>query len=356
MRRAATVLILGDPGPLRDEILLRKEIDVVWSESFADARELLAVYDVDACIIAREFERAEGYERFRDALGAVPCLVQRRPGLRGAGPEAQEPVLHFLARHTGLVFARFPRVDLQVPVTLEAFGEKHELLTHNLSVSGVAVADAPDLPAGTRVELCIELPEAPVYLIARVVRTCGRGELRTVGLSFTDLHEGVRRRLARAVEDAMPRDGQEPRLFGELEVPLPDVRRVGGPSRARVEAPPAVERAPLAMRRVREPEPAPGELPDWFDGLGEDLTELERLAALGLDAPEWAHRVLRLRIELARARSRSPGGLPLALRDEAYRTFAGLEEQTMDAPLEVREQVSSLRASLLRDVLGDPVR
>ncbi|MEL6188528.1 MAG: hypothetical protein AAFU79_28225, partial [Myxococcota bacterium] len=78
-------------------------------------------------------------------------------------------------------------------------------------------------------------------------------------------------------------------------------------------------------------------------------------AALGNEAPEWAHRVLRLRIEIARARADDTGSLPPALLDEAYRTCAGLEEETQDAPIVVRQQVSTIRASLLRDVLGEAI-
>lgn len=368
MRSAATVLVLGDPGSIRDELLLRREIDVIWSASFDDALSLLRVYAVDACIVAPEFERLSGYEPFRAAIAGVPCLVRSaadEPAPRLAWPgDEVEPVLAFLARHTGLVFARYPRAPVRLPVCVEMHGEQHELETLNLSVSGVAIRGFPRVSAGTRAELCLELPDRPLYLLARVVRLLEQdGELQA-GLTFTDLGEVARAALSRYVDEALPDVGGEGRLFGDLEVPLPRPRKVAGIT-LELEAPTGRltplglevgAMGPPAIRQITETQNLSGALvPPWFDHLSEDLSDIERLAALGGDAPEWAHRVLRLRIGLARARAHAPGEIPPTLLDEAYRTFAGLEAETADAPLQVRQQVSSIRASLLRDVLGEAI-
>ena len=363
MRRAAAVLVLGDLGAIRDELLLRPEVDVIWSASFDDALDLLRVYRVEACIIAPEFEALSGFEGFRGGLGGVPVLVHR-PGRRAAMPggwcEDVEEVLAFLARHTGLVFARYPRAAVELPVTIEAQGARSEARTLNLSVSGMAVRGFPDVPEGARVEVCLELPDQPVYLLARVVRVQDVDGARQAGLSFTDLGEAPRAALARCVEATLCEGASEGRLFGELEVPLPRLRVIETrPDASRDLSPPlsdegggmAVSAPPV--RTVGEPSAGTDNLPPWFEYLSEDISDVERLAAIGADAPEWAHRVLRLRISLARARAAEPGEVPLALLDEAYRTFAGLEVETADAPAEVQRQVSSIRASLFRDVLGE---
>lgn len=366
MRKAATVLVLGDPGPTRDELLLRSEIDVVWSESFRDALELLRVYRVEACIVAPSFERMEGYEPFRAQMGNIPCLVRTSvPRDAHACPTGYEPdvepVLAFLARHTGLVFARYPRAQVSLPVEVDVQGERFQLETTNLSVSGVAIDGFPPVAPGTRAELCLDLPERPIYLLARVVRIFEVNGTYQVGLSFTDLTEGPRASIAAYVENMLPADAADERLFGELEIPMPRLRTVTAMAAETGEicsraAAPMVASLPESPQ-MRRPRPSHGLtnnlVPVWFDQLSEDLSEVERTAALGGDAPEWAHRVLRLRIELARARADTMGEVPPALLDEAYRTFAGLEEETQDAPLMVRQQVSSIRASLLRDVLGE---
>lgn len=356
MRKAATVLVLGDPGPVRDEILLRREIDVVWSDSFDDALELLEVYRVEACIVAPAFETYGGYAAFRARLGNVPCLVRRGAEVVAEDADDSEPFLRFLARHTGLVFARYPRVALEVPVTVEVHRRKHHLVTTNLSVSGVAIHGFPPTPPDTRVELCLDLPERPLYLLARVVRCFGRGDEVQAGLSFTDLGEKPRAVIARAVDEVMAPERETALLFGELEIPTPDPRHLGEVvTMPRMRVMRADTGGPRMRTLTRAETQTCDTLPDWFGGLEEELTDVERLAALGMEAPEWAHRVLRLRIELARVRADIHGEVPLALRDEAYRTFVGIGEETADAPAEVREQVSSIRASLLRDVLGESV-
>ncbi|MEO1230161.1 MAG: PilZ domain-containing protein [Myxococcota bacterium] len=376
MRKAATVLVLGDPGPIRDELLLRSEIDVVWSVSFRDALELLRVYRVEACILSPEFEQLPGYQPFREVLGQVPCLVQGpvdEPLPAPPGPdelsvwahEDVEPVLAFLARHTGLVFARYPRAPVRLSVEVGVHGETYALETTNLSVSGVAIDSFPDVEPSTRVELCLDLPERPVYLLARVVRLIENDGRRQAGLSFTDLSENLRAAIASCVDEALPADAPEERLFGELEIPLPRPRPVSGRETTELElvsitsppeAGPCSEIPGSLMRNIAGPTGLTDNLvPTWFEHLTEDLTNIERAAALGNEAPEWAHRVLRLRIEIARARADDTGSLPPALLDEAYRTCAGLEEETQDAPIVVRQQVSTIRASLLRDVLGEAI-
>lgn len=367
--RAATVLVLGDPGAIRDELLLRGEIDVVWSASFTDAMELLQVYRVDACIIAPEFERFRGYESFREALRDIPCLVRSANPNRNArtalwsGTDV-EPVLAFLARHTGLVFARYPRASVDFPVTAEVHSEQYHLRSINLSVSGIAVESFPvGIEPGTRVELCVDLPAKPIYLLSRVVRVLvGANGRRQAGLTFTDLQEGPRAILARAVEEALPDGEEDTRLFGALEIPMPRPRRI-------TDAEPSLDIETPSVRRWRYPDSEPpdgpllrtlsetqglsGSLPNWFEHLVDELSDVEKRAAVGGEAPEWAHRVLKLRIDLARARAGETGEVPPALLDEAYQTFAGLEQETADAPLQLKEQVSSIRASLLRDVLAE---
>ncbi len=357
MRKAATILVLGDPGALRDELLLRPEVDVVWASSFEDALELLAIYPVDACVLTPPFEAAPGHGRFRAASAGTPCLVHR-PRFRRQGspwPEDVETALGFLARHTGLAFARYPRVPLRLPVTAGLHGQTYELETRNLSVSGVAIADFPDAPSGTRAELCIELASGPLYVLARLTRRIRTGHAVRAGLSFTDLGEGPRARIVDEVAAALPPWRDHARLFGELEVPVPASRPI---ERTEADLPwelglaDTVDLACPAPRPISDTQGLGPPDPTWFSQLSEDLSASERLAAFGGDAPAWAHRVLQLRIAIARARSSETGPLPAVLLDETYRLFAGLEAEVQSAPAQVREEVSSIRASLLRDVLG----
>lgn len=360
MRKAATVLVLGDPGPVRDELLLRREIDVIWSASFEDALQLVRVYRIEACILAPAFESVDGYEQFRAAIGDVPFLVTRptQPASTTLTAPDVEPVLRFLAQQTGLVFARYPRAPLELPVTLEARGQAWERQTLNLSVSGVAIRDFPEVEAGARVEMCIELPQRPVFLLGRVVRLLERSGTRVAGLTFTDLSEPLRMELSRAVEECICGEDGPPRLFGELEIPMPRTLLATGYT---------VDTDPTpVLPRVVEPDmtpPLPRQLadhasvsidliPDWIAQLSDEMSASERLAATGGDAPDWAHRVLSLRLRLARARARKTGDVPPALVDETYRLFSGLEKETWDAPAKEREEVSTIRAALLRDVLG----
>ncbi len=367
MTKAATVLVLGDPGPVRDELLLRREIDVIWAASFEDALMLANVYRLEACIVAPIFQRRPEFETFRREMGQVPCLV-RAPSQRSAKERSLNPhyneeiesVLNFLARHTGLLFARYPRADLCLPVTVEVAAEQWELETINISVSGLAIRGFPEVENGMRVELCIDF-ERPLYLLARVVRTYQQDGENYAGLTFTDLGEMQRAVISRAVEEAIAEDDSvdelEQELFGDLGLDeLLKPRALG--SADPIEFPTGSifddschsEALPNIRQLAQGAEPT-CDMPEWLCHLTEDLTAIENAAALGGEAPDWAHRVLKLRISLARARADETENIPSSLVDEAYQMFAGLPEETQDAAPEIQQQVSSIRASLLRDVL-----
>ena len=362
--KAATVLVLGDPGPARDELLLRCEIDVIWGGCLSDALELLRIYRIEACILAPEFRGLLGHPAFRVALGEVAVMLWS-----GAWDEV-DTLLAFLAETTGLFFARYPRASINLPVMVEVHGDQFQLETINLSVSGVAIKGFPSVSPGTRVELCIDLPDRSVYLLARVVRHFMTPAGRQAGLTFTDLGEGVRASLARTVELNLAATSDEPSFIGELNVPVPSLRTMAQrvdfdeSDSSLLYHPPlrawwTASVTPPTMRTVSDSSDIWTRdcAPEWFEHMSEGLSEAERMAAIGGEAPEWAHRVLRLRISLARARSRTPTrDLPPELLSEAYQMVNGLELETTDAPLEVQEQVSSIRASLLRDVLGENSR
>lgn len=350
-------MVLGDPGPVRDELLLRAEVDVIWSACHEDTLELIKNYTIDACIVAAKFQSLLGKDEFREAIKIIPVMVWHRDAYD------VDTVLGFLARSTGLIFARYPRVALKLPVTLGVHGDQYHLETDNLSVSGVAISHFPNLAAGTRVELCLELPSRPIYLLARVARVYEGPAGRQGGLTFTDLGEGLRAALTQVVDERLSESQDLPSFIGDQFISMPLLRQVvDQESREWMQqngslATPSLSISydGLTMRTISDGKSASCELlPDWFEHLQGELSDPERLAACGGDAPHWAHRVLQLRISLARARSRTPtNDVPPTLIDEAYRMFAGIEQETMDAPFEVREQVSSIRASLLKDVLGE---
>ncbi|MBX2810499.1 MAG: PilZ domain-containing protein [Myxococcales bacterium] len=364
-KKAATALVLGDPGPARDELLLRGEIDVIWSASLDDTLEILKVYTIDACIVSSHYQPFLTDVRFLQATEKVPVL------LWSDGSSDVESVMRFLANSTGLLFVRYPRAPICLPVTIGVHGEQFHLETINLSVSGMAVNHFPALAPGTRAELCLELPDYPVYLLARVVRVFESEEGRQAGLSFTDLGESLRATLANLVEEFLPTKVDDPSFIGDwcLSVPLP--RRVIDGDAQGVDREPGVacgaaeeiesfmtlsgddDLSAPSMRLIDEESAMSVDvMPEWFEYLHHEMSAPEKLAACGKDAPNWAHEVLRFRISLARARATLPTrDVPPTMVDEAYQMFSGIEQETMDAPYEVREQVSSLRASLLRDIL-----
>lgn len=364
MSKAATILVLGDPGPFRKELLIHKEIEVIWASSPEDAAQILADTTIDACIVAPEFR--DRVDVLKTDLIHVPCIA-----LQPTNREAQRPdfasvvevekvdsLVALLSEHTGLQFARYPRADVLAPVTLQHNGRVHHLDSIDLSLSGIAIAAFPPAQVGTRFELILDVGERSLHLTARVVRWFEHQGQRAAGLTFVDVTESQREVIGAAVKKVLQWGGDDrlsaDTLFGDLglENLEPQALRTLD----------VANKVPAFVLRTQDLEiPRLCQLldgeeilaPDWLGELAEDLTAVEAAAARGRPCPAWAHRVLRLRLHLAHAKSTTrKDKIPSSLLDEAYRVFESLRDEGVGQSGSMVAQIGRIRAALLRNIVS----
>lgn len=364
LSKAATVLVLGDPGPFRKELLVHKEIDVLWASEVVDAKKILATTSVDACIVSPDLhEQIPGLESH---LVHVPCIAlcstderNTRPNFRSVVEVEQvDSLVALLSEHTGLQFARYPRAEVSAPVVVRHGGNTHRLESIDLSLSGIAIARFPAAQIGTRVGLTLELGDAKVTLDARVVRWFEHNGQRTAGLTFVHIEEDDQRVIAAAVKDVLQWAPQQQlsadALFGDLGLDalsppaLCTLDVVTSPTPAFVLRTQDLELPRLCQLLDGEAI----EAPDWLTRLAEDLTAVEAAAARDRPCPSWAPRVLRLRIHLAFANSTECiAKTPSALLDEAYRAFEALKFESHGQSGSLIAQIGRIRAALLRSIV-----
>ncbi len=365
MSKAATILVLGDPGPFRKELLIHKEIDVIWAESPEHAADVLSCTTVDACIVAPQFR--ERLDALKSELIHVPCIALQTPERDRERPdfasvvevEKVDSLVALLSEHTGLQFARYPRADVLVPVSFEHHGRTYQLDSIDLSLSGVAIANFPPAQVGTRVDLMIDLAGHSLQLAARVVRWFEHNGLRSAGLTFVDVTETQRKIIGDAVKDVLQWTGDEhltvETLFGDLglESEAPPALRTLDMSNANV---PAFVLRTQDLELPRLCQVLDGEeiiAPDWLTELAGELTAVEASAARGRPCPAWAHRVLRLRLHLAHAKSTTrKDRIPSSLLDEAYRMFESLKDESVGQSGSMKAQLGRIRAGLLRSIVS----
>ena len=93
--------------------------------------------------------------------------------------------------------------------------------------------------------------------------------------------------------------------------------------------------------------------PQWLGELAGELTAVEAAAARGRPCPAWAHRVLRLRLHLAHAKSTvRRDKIPSSLLDEAYRVFESLRDEGVGQSGSMVAQIGRIRAALLRSIVS----
>lgn len=365
MTKAATILVLGDPGPFRKELLVHKEIEVIWACDVEAARKIFETIDIDACIVSPDLSTE--VNALKDELKHIPCIALQPPGATGPRPDFEslveidevDSLVSLLGEHTGIQFARYPRADVSAPVSVRQGGRIHNLQSIDLSLSGIGIANFPPAQVGTRVDLVVELADRSLNVPARVVRWFEHDGGRAAGLIFTSLSDAQKDVIGAAVKSVLQWEPAQrlsaEALFGDLglEEAAPAALQtmdVAGPSVPAFVLKTQDLELPL-LTQILDGDAY--DAPDWLLKVATELTALEASAVRGRACPAWVHRALRLRLHFAQS-SRVPEGqkIPSALLDEAYRTFESLKEEMDGASATTVAQIAKIRADLLRNIVS----
>lgn len=384
MLEKPSILVLGDPGPVRHELLLRSEVETFWTTRTEEVAAVLRHGRPEVCLVSPDLphEQLDGAMELIAAGGATACIVLLGPagGLVDAQTVARacaiipqhrtDSILALVGLHTGLAFARDTRAKVEALVRAYIGTEEYVLETSNISVSGVAIPGFPDVPIGTMVHIEVELSGATVVAEARVIRYDREAGVPTAGLSFVRIARAQRERIMRLVE-SIRRESERPDvkvedLFGDLTADLGRADALETNDLVPVQEEPTddldVHLELDALAAWLESDGWPVDIPEWLVRLGHELTPIERTALVkdtgvrpGRPAPAWVLPALGMRLCLARCRSSGEGQggkLPSVVADEAYRMFVRLAEETTGEPDDVVAQVAKIRAALLRDLLA----
>lgn len=375
--KRGSILVLGDPGPVRNDLLMRADLEILWMSHLEDALALVREGPVHVVLIGPEVE-AQGARKLLLASSAkqIACLLlvdpkQRAPIVPSIAAHAAaviptgqiESVLALVGFHTGLPFSKDARATIEAPVRATIGRETHELETANLSVSGVAIYGLPKLPSGTPAKLEISLSIGTVSARARVVRWAKEGKRSVTGFAFTELSLIDRERILKLVEAAR-RESPSSQLrvadlFGDISLDCSPQSALStddlntSSDLVGVEQLLDVRSEYAQLERWEETALFDQDAPEWLPALASDLTQVENFALAGGTVPEWVQPAMLMRLALARARFASgQGRLPSMISAKAYRTFLVLADVAAGSPPTLVTQIAKIRAALLRDLLG----
>lgn len=375
MKRSA-ILVLGDPGPVRNDLLMRADLELLWMSALEDALALLQAEHIHLVLIGPELA-AESARRLLlaargkqvacvmlvDAKRSAPIAPSTAAHAAAVIPIGQvESVLALVGFHTGLPFSRDPRATIEAPVRVMVDHDTYELETANLSVSGVAIDGLPMIASGTPVRLELDLPFGPVFARARVVRWARDGNKTIAGLAFTELSMIDRERISKLVESAR-REAPASQLrvsdlFDDIifEADTQDALATGdlddSSDLPRSEQLLDVREELEMLERWSKTGRFPPDVPEWLPSLASELTDLEHHALAKRAVPTWVLPALMVRLALAR--SRHVCGLlrlPSVVSAKSYRTFVELADVAAGLPPSIVTQIAKMRAALLRDLL-----
>jgi hypothetical protein len=352
----ATILVLGDPGPFRLELLGIPRVELLWVSSPGEVAGALGRSGIDAVLVSSAFEQSPLMRLVLRTVASEVPVVMLRP--QGSGPSEVEarPVMEVvevpdlsgvLSRATGRYIRRPPRVEMTIPLMIEHKKRRLHGQTVELGVTGLTARDLPTLPTDVPLRLALR-PDggAPVVLRVRIASWFDLLGRRMASIEFLEL--GAR-------EHAVLEKTVKTRLLAEESRKLA-LRRRRRPAEDVAE--PASAEPPMELGSILETlaglysgRLSMEKLPVWLVVLAGELTPTEIEAARGGPAPPWAHESLRLRAGLLRARfGASDADLP-ALLDDTYRLIDTLKDEAHGEEAEVVRVLGRARAWLLRSIV-----
>lgn len=357
------ILVCSDAGSAGRVLLARRDLDIRWALTLAEAESVLAT-GFPRVVVTREELAAGVLELARRRSPAVPTLVLLELDgwsraddyfARGATALVRESacgrILEAISELTGVPFAQYPRVPYVSPIDAEVMGTRCFIESLDLSASGLTVRGLPLPEVGQVVELTFSMLEPALVASTMVVRTYVEGGETIVGLAFRDLDGVTHARLVMLVEELRQSAPKlpEPSDFStdlgsrtlDLELELVQLGDASGVYRGLL-------RGSIAGT-------AQSTLPSWLRRLGATLSTTERRGVLGDPVPAWAHQTVELRLELGR--KRLDAALPALDDADARRVIdlvCALAVEDEGSPPETLFEICEVRASLLREIYGAP--
>jgi PilZ domain-containing protein len=388
MVQRATILLLGDPGPVRRELLLRNELDPIWVATSEEAIAVAGCEAISFALIAPDFAATQALmaELHRRRIHYVRLLPPTRTGevvlttsqferIRAErSPEgSSSPIdlakvraeiclpidsisaLHNRITHwTGLRFAADPRVGVRRKAKLKTGNREIDAYTVNLSVSGVLLSSVPAIPAKTACSVSMDL-DGQLTLDAEVVRAFTNEGVDMAALMFLNVDlvrratlERFVRRSFRAVSKVRLRDHADPTaktatgdLVGDSPADADDFWLRGQ----------GVE-LDLLRALVQDREPG-GYVPPRLRRIEFELTAIERTALLEGAGPIWVDETVRTRIELAGVRTNPRYRLeaPEDVLDRAKDLVVRLAGVSAGQKPDLIRQIARIRAALFREIV-----
>src|SRR5262249_40195844 len=149
MSQKARILALGDPGPVRHALLLREDVQTLWTSRVEEMAAVLQHAEPDVCLISaaippRQVEAAPQLLEGTASDEPTPSIVLRKT-------MRTEAILAQIGKHTGVRFAKDARAKIEALARVYIDTEEHVLETSNISASGVAIRNFPRMALDTQV-------------------------------------------------------------------------------------------------------------------------------------------------------------------------------------------------------------
>lgn len=359
--KPVSILILSDAGAAGRELLARRDVELSWALSVAEACAALERRR-PRVILAQESLAGSFMKAARNLLERVPVVVlvsaegwERRAGHFAAGATAlvsgssMPRILEAVTELTGLPSRHAPRAPYAEVVDVSIMGSKMYLEAVELGPGGIAIRDFPPARVGDRVEVGLVMMEPPLVLAGMVVRSrVGRsGAVTEVAFSADDKERAV---VASFVDAQRAHRAPLPDPIG-LSSDLTggtftlDLFQTAGDQ----------ETADRWIQMLGERMQGKDEIriPKWLERIERELSEIERRVLAGARSPNFARAALEMRVDLGRVQANLQDAASLRESCDLALDFCrSLAVETEGLSSDLLAQVPDIRAGILTQIYG----
>lgn len=361
--KPVSILILCDAGAAGRELLARRDVELGWALSVPEAVEAMERRRPRLVLVREEMAMAF-LSRAKSFLQRVPVVVllegaswDRRSDYFAAGATAlvsaasRARIFECITELTGLSTRFAPRVGYSEVVDVGIAGARLYLEAIELGASGIGLRDFPPSRTGEQVEIGLVMMDPPLTVSGMVVRTYVGRRGPVTEVAFNGLDEAERNRLEAYVSEQLHRVETLPDPVGLTSDILGgtftlDLLDAFGP-----EADTPDRWMDLMAERMRVDSEV--RAPRWLQRVERELTEVERRALMGLEAPSFARAAVAMRVDLARSQASLED--PESLRESCALALDFCRSLAMDdtgARSGYLGYVSEIRAGILGQIYG----
>lgn len=360
------MLVCGDAGAAGRILLAHRGLELRWALTLDEALTVLRNNSQRICLVREPLGEPILRATLKDRNRPPVVLLVDADGLKRQQLYAElgatalvrdvsgEKILAAISALSGITFGDDTPTAFETVLEVGYEGEHLYLESIDLSTSGVSIRAFPNPQVGARADITFAMLDTPVTIKAVLVRTLEEAGPEAVWFCFENVTQDVRDTIIHVIAEARRKSPVLPEptgfsvdLAGQFTLDIHQAleQQTENPASTYVQM--LSDWLTAGGKDVR--------IPGWLTRVAKMLTNVERKAMV-TDKYPWARTAVELRIGLRRVLEVAEEGIAQVPPERVLEFCRTMALEAREAPPEVLDEVTRIRATLLQEVYGAPLK